>query len=118
MNHLSFDYYQHEAKKFAIYKDNLSDDNNVVYPVLGLVSESGEVADKIKKIMRDTNIPLRDLSVETKTEISKELGDCLWYIAMIAEELEFDLSEVAEGNLDKLSSRRNRSKLTGSGDNR
>lgn len=118
MNNLSLDYYQHEAKKFAIYKDNLSDDNNVIYPVLGLVSESGEVADKIKKIMRDTNIPLRDLSVETKTEISKELGDCLWYIAMIAEELEFDLSEIAEGNLSKLGSRRERSKLTGSGDNR
>ena len=118
MNQLSLDYYQHEAKKFAIYKDNLSDDNNVIYPVLGLVSESGEVADKIKKIMRDTNIPLKDLSVETKTEISKELGDCLWYIAMIADELEFDLSEIAEMNLSKLGSRRERSKLSGSGDNR
>ena len=118
MNHLSFDFYQNQAKKFAIFKENLSDDNNVIYPVLGLVSESGEVADKIKKIMRDTNIPLRSLSAEIKLEVSKELGDCLWYIAVIADILDFDLSEVAEGNLDKLSSRRNRSKLKGSGDNR
>ncbi len=118
MNHMSLDFFQHEAKKFAIYKKNLSDDNNLIYPVLGLLSESGEVADKFKKIMRDTKLPLRSLPMPTKTEIAKELGDCLWYIALIADELEFDLSEVAEGNLDKLNSRRNRSKLTGSGDNR
>lgn len=118
MNNLSFDYFQHLAKGFAIYKETLNDDNKVIYPVLGLVSESGEVADKIKKIMRDTNIPLKDLSMETKVEITKELGDCLWYIALIADELEFDLSEVAEGNISKLTSRRNRDKLSGSGDNR
>lgn len=118
MNHLSFDYFQHEAKKFAIYKENLSDDNNVLYPVLGLLSESGEVADKFKKIMRDTKLPLRSLPMDKKVEIQKELGDCLWYIALIADELDFDLSEVAEGNLDKLTSRRHRSMLKGSGDNR
>ena len=71
MNNLSFDYFQHLAKGFAIYKETLNDDNKVIYPVLGLVSESGEVADKIKKIMRDTNIPLKDLSMETKVEIMK-----------------------------------------------
>jgi len=118
MNNMSLDYFQHEAKKFAIYKENLSDDNNVIYPVLGLLSESGEVADKFKKIMRDTKMPLRNLPMDTKLDILMELGDCLWYIALIADELDFDLSEIAEGNLNKLTSRRNRSKLKGSGDNR
>lgn len=120
MNRLSLDEYQELAARYAIYKEKFShgDSMHILYPVLGLLSESGEVADKIKKIVRDTDNDLYRLPSTTKIEIMKELGDCLWYIALITDELQYDLSEVAEMNLNKLSSRRERDKLTGSGDNR
>ena len=120
MNRLSLDEYQELAARYAIYKEKFSygDSLHVLYPVLGLVSESGEVADKIKKIVRDTDNDLYRLPSTTKIEVMKELGDCLWYIALIADELQYDLSEVAEINLNKLSSRRERNQLKGSGDNR
>jgi NTP pyrophosphatase (non-canonical NTP hydrolase) len=119
MNYFRFDEYQELASHYAFYKEKFGDsDMNVYYPVLGLVSESGEVADKIKKIARDTDYDLRRLLSSDKIDIIKELGDCLWYIALIAHELEYDLSEVAEININKLASRRERNKLTGSGDNR
>jgi len=118
MNYFRFDEYQELAATYAFYKEKLGGDMNIYYPVLGLVSESGEVADKIKKIARDTDYDLKHLLSSDRIEIIKELCDCLWYIALIAHELEYDLSEVAEININKLASRRERNRLTGSGDNR
>jgi len=110
---MNFNEYQNEAKKFAIYKDK------IVYPTLGLASEAGEVCGKIKKVMRDTE-GLHDLKYkyDRVLEIQSELGDVLWYIANIAEDLEIPLQDIAEENIRKLKDRKNRDKIQGSGDNR
>ena len=109
---MDFKNYQTESRKTAIYPNF---DANFVYPTLGLAGEAGEVAEKIKKILRDKNGIINDAN---RQEIGKELGDVLWYIAQIATELKLDLNDVAQNNLDKLFSRLERSKLQGNGDNR
>ena len=83
--------------------------------VLGLVGESGEVADKFKKIIRDNQ---GEMTNEAKEAILKELGDILWYVNSVATLLDSSLEEVAQNNLDKLLSRKARGVLGGSGDNR
>ena len=83
--------------------------------ILGLVGESGEVADKFKKIIRDKAGKLSD---EDRREMAKELGDVLWYINSIAVLIGLNLEDVANNNLEKLASRKLRNKISGSGDNR
>jgi NTP pyrophosphatase (non-canonical NTP hydrolase) len=101
-----FDEYQEDALKFAIFDPSYS----LIYPALGLASEAGEVADKIKKGIRDGALNPQD--------VMKELGDVLWYTAVLANSVGYPLSYVADANLKKLSSRKARNKLTGSGDDR
>lgn len=112
MKKLTFEKYQKESRKTAIYP-NLG--KNFIYPTLGLVGESGEVAEKIKKILRDKK---GVLDFKTIREITKELGDVLWYLANLATELGISLEEIARQNLVKLHSRQKRGKIHGSGDNR
>lgn len=103
--------YQEQASKTAIYHEA----NKVIYPALGLAGEAGEVADKTKKILRDDN----GFVTEARREgLKKEIGDCLWYIAAICRDLGLSLEDVAQTNLDKLNSRKERGVLGGSGDNR
>ena len=83
--------------------------------VLGLAGESGEVLEKFKKLLRDK---AGQISEEDKTEIIKELGDILWYVNAVSHLLGYDLEQVAEANIEKLASRKQRGKLHGSGDNR
>ena len=109
---MDFDNYQIEARKTAIYPDK---DKNFIYPTLGLVGESGEVAEKIKKILRDKNGIFDN---ESKLALKKELGDVLWYLSNLCDEFNFSLSEVAKDNLKKLNLRLSSGKISGSGDNR
>jgi NTP pyrophosphatase (non-canonical NTP hydrolase) len=109
---MEFNEYQKLARKTAIYRDK---GKNFIYPLLGLCGESGEVAEKIKKIIRDYN---GDFTKENIKEIEKELGDVLWYISNLATELKLKLDNIASKNIDKLQSRQKRGKLHGSGDNR
>lgn len=109
---MNFDDYQKEAKKTAIYP-NVGE--NFIYPTLGLAGEAGEIAEKIKKVLRDDG---GKLTQEKKTELQKELGDILWYVAQLSTELGLSLSKIADKNLEKLSSHKKRGKLRGSGDNR
>ncbi|MFA5211243.1 MAG: nucleoside triphosphate pyrophosphohydrolase family protein [Patescibacteria group bacterium] len=109
---MEFNEYQKEARKTASYPDK---DNNFIYPTLGLMGEAGEVAEKIKKIIRDDNGVVSEIK---KEEIKKELGDVLWYISNLSHELKIDLEDVANTNLNKLFSRLERNKINGSGDNR
>lgn len=104
--------YQALAMASAIYPNKGS---NIIYPTLGLCGESGEVAEKIKKVIRDNNGIISD---ETKQLLSKELGDVLWYVSAISNELGIDLNTVAETNISKLSNRVKNNTLHGSGDNR
>lgn len=83
--------------------------------VLGLTGEAGEVAEKVKKILRDQG---GVASESDKREIAKELGDVLWYINAISVHMGVSLEDVAQGNLDKVLSRKARNVTTGSGDNR
>jgi len=101
-----FDVFQEECKKTAIYPKS----QGLVYTALGLASEAGEYASKVKKMIRDGHIDDK--------EAAKELGDVLWYAAMCAEELGYDLSEIATMVLAKLKDRKERNTLKGNGDNR
>lgn len=104
--------YQTKSRKSALYP---SFGANYVYPALGLASEAGEVAGKIKKAIRDNNGVINEVR---KEEIKGELGDVLWYTAQIATELGLTLDEIAEGNIEKLYSRLERGTIKGDGDNR
>jgi len=109
---MNFREYQKKASKTAIYPDV---GKNFIYPTLGLAGEAGEIAEKVKKILRDEG---GELTLEKKEELKKELGDILWYVAQLSTELGLDLSEVVATNLEKLASRQKRGKLSGSGDER
>jgi NTP pyrophosphatase (non-canonical NTP hydrolase) len=104
--------YQTAALRTAIYPDR---GNNLIYPVLGICGEAGEVAEKVKKIIRDGDGVLTDPDRE---KIALELSDVCWYVAVLAYELDYTLEEIMQMNLDKLASRQSRGVLSGSGDNR
>jgi len=104
--------YQSRSRATALYPQM---GDNLLYPTLGLCGEAGEVAEKIKKMVRDDDGILSDAR---RAALSKELGDVLWYLAQIATEAELDLEAIAEENLEKLLSRRDRDVLQGSGDDR
>jgi NTP pyrophosphatase (non-canonical NTP hydrolase) len=104
--------YQTEALKTAVYPNMGS---NFPYPALGLAGEAGEVADKLKKVIRDNDGILTD---PVRDAVAKEIGDVMWYVAVLAYELDYDLETIAQNNLAKLASRKERGVLTGSGDNR
>ncbi len=109
---MTFDSYQKESRKTALYPQAGS---NFIYPTLGLCGEAGEVAEKIKKVLRDKNGRFDE---ETKLALKKELGDVLWYTAQLASELGMSLADIAQHNIEKLFSRKERGVLHGDGDNR
>lgn len=96
--------YQNMAAKTAIY----SSAHQLLYPALGLAGEAGEVANKIKKMLRDNNFD--------RDGVAAELGDVLWYVAALARDLNVDLQDLAMQNLEKLYGRKERGTLGGSGD--
>lgn len=107
-----FDEYQDFCKGTAKYP-NVG--NNLTYPVLGLCGESGEVAEKVKKLFRDSG---GVLTPEVRKAILKEIGDVAWYVAMVAHEIGYNMSDVITENKDKLTSRKERNVISGSGDER
>lgn len=114
---MTFDEYQKKALKTDLFKgkDKNIRSDGFIEKLLGLIGETGEVAEKFKKIYRDEG---GQISADKKTELTKELGDILWYIASVSEYLDIKLDDIAQANIEKLASRQNRSKLHGSGDNR
>jgi NTP pyrophosphatase (non-canonical NTP hydrolase) len=104
--------YQELSRRTATYPGA---GENIVYPTLGLAGEAGEVAEKVKKLLRDDG---GVLSEERRAALAGELGDVLWYVAQVATEADLDLEQIAQGNLDKLLSRQQRGVLSGSGDQR
>lgn len=109
---MTFEEYQRLSRETAVYPEV---GENFIYPTLGLAGEAGEVAEKIKKVLRDDG---GIVSAERKEELLKELGDVLWYLSQIATELKLSLDTVASFNIQKLMSRKERGKISGSGDNR
>jgi NTP pyrophosphatase (non-canonical NTP hydrolase) len=108
---MGFDDYQRAALATAAYGEA----NRVIYPALGLASEAGEVAGKIKKVLRDQ---AGDFSSAPREALKDELGDVLWYLAVLAHDLGLSLDEIASRNVDKLASRAERGTIGGSGDRR
>jgi NTP pyrophosphatase (non-canonical NTP hydrolase) len=102
--------YQTQSRQTARYPQAGA---NPIYPTLGLCGEAGEVADKVKKVIRDQG---GNFSPEAVAALELELGDVLWYVAQLATELGLDLDRVAQANLDKLASRMSRNVIAGSGD--
>ncbi len=109
---MNFDEYQKLAKSTAIYPYRYE----TIYPALGLCGEAGEVAEKVKKSIRD-GLDFYEKR-RFKESLTKELGDVLWYISALADDLGVTLEEVAQANVDKLTSRKERNMIGGSGDNR
>jgi NTP pyrophosphatase (non-canonical NTP hydrolase) len=104
--------YQERSRVTAVYPDAGA---NLLYPTLGLCGEAGEVAEKVKKMVRDDG---GVLSAQRRDALAGELGDVLWYVAQLATEAGLDLDAIARDNLDKLRSREGRGVLGGSGDER
>lgn len=104
--------YQTRAAETALYPNVGA---NPIYPTLGLCGEAGEVADKVKKVLRDQGGTFTEA---TRSALGLELGDVLWYLAQLASELELDLDAIASANLAKLASRAERNVISGSGDHR
>jgi NTP pyrophosphatase (non-canonical NTP hydrolase) len=103
---MTADFYEERASLTAIYPKEKA----LEYLALGLTSEAGEVAGKVKKLIRDGK--------GDKKAIASEIGDVLWYCAMLAKETKVPLNDIMKDNLKKLYSRKERGTLQGSGDNR
>jgi NTP pyrophosphatase (non-canonical NTP hydrolase) len=118
---LTFHKYQFKAHETADYPSGTVGDASIVnrveyiYPALGLAEEAGEVAGKFAKAVRDCDGKVDDTR---KEEIKKELGDVLWFVSELATCLDLPLEDIAQKNLDKLASRKERGVIHGSGDNR
>lgn len=120
---LTFQSYQEQAARTAVVAESINEIHTdrmrsmlyLSYLGLGLSDEAGEVSGKIKKLIRDSEGKLDDISVEM---IKQELGDVCWYLSMICSILDIDLENVFRGNLDKLQSRKDRGTIKGSGDKR
>lgn len=108
---LSFNDYQNAAHSTAIYPP----DQALEYLTLGLVGEAGEVANKVKKIIRDHG---GKLDLHQSSALASELSDCLWYTAELATVLGWDFEQIARLNIDKLQRRKTNGTLAGSGDER
>lgn len=108
---MDFSIYQSASATTAIYPKRSA----LEYLALGLTSEAGEVAGKIKKIIRDHDGVMSD---EMRDAIVSEIGDVLWYCARLADEINIDFNEVARLNIQKLARRSEFGTLTGDGDNR
>lgn len=113
MNTLTFEEYESMGLETAIYTEK------VIYPALGLAGEAGEVADKIKKLIRDKGYKSgKDIHPDDAHDILLELGDVLWYINALAHDLGASMEDVARLNYEKLTRRKRKGLIGGSGDHR
>jgi len=108
---MDFNKYQEAAVSTAIYPDT----HRILYPALGMAGEAGEVANKVKKIIRDGT---DNLPEDWKDQLASEIGDVLWYCAALANDIGIPLSLIAAQNRDKLLERKQKGTIGGSGDKR
>lgn len=102
--------YQTQAVKTAVYPKPLA----TCYPIIGLVGEAGELANKFKKVLRGD----RPFDAKLKLELAQELGDVLWYLANVSKDIGYDLNDIAKMNLFKLRARKKKGTIKGEGDYR
>jgi NTP pyrophosphatase (non-canonical NTP hydrolase) len=96
---MTFDEYQQTSRESVVYPDP---GKNIIFPSLGLAGEAGEIADHVKKAIRDDRGVFTE---ERRKELRNELGDTLWYVAQLASELEVSLDDIAQENLIKIKDR-------------
>ena len=114
---MTLEEYQEEARNFAVNDD-------LLHFTFGLLEEAGEAAGVLKRVYRgddgyeDFDWSDYGLSEEAEKKLCAELGDILWHIAVIADNLGMGLSDIAEMNLEKLADRKVRDMIKGSGDDR
>lgn len=108
---MTFREYQIATGRTAIYPKEYG----LGYVALGLAGEAGEVANKIKKVYRDSN---GFVSFETRHALMGEIGDVLWYLSALATEIEAELSDIAVNNIQKLEARMKHGTIQGAGDSR
>lgn len=111
---LTLKQYQAFTRTTAIYPK----DTAIEYLTLGLVGEAGEIANKIKKVIRDSDSWTVEQYKESREEVVKELGDVFWYLVRIADEMGKDSEDIIKENMVKLQSRKERGTISGNGDNR
>ena len=104
-----------EFQRIELTTANYPREYAIIYPALGLNGEAGEVAEKVKKTIRDYGGELTD---ERRKAIALEISDCLWYCATLAHDIGYTLGEIGKMNNDKLASRQRRGVIDGEGDNR
>ena len=109
---MTAEFYEMKAGQTAIFPEHKA----LEYLALGLTSEAGEVAGKVKKLIRDGE-DMEGFELK-KIAIASEIGDVLWYCAMLAKEVGVPLNDIMKENLKKLHGRKVRGTLHGSGDNR
>ena len=109
---MTAEFYEMKAGQTAIFPKNQA----LEYLALGLTSEAGEVAGKVKKLIRDGE-DVEGFELK-KMAIASEIGDVLWYCAMMAKEVGVPLNDIMKDNLKKLHGRKERGTLQGSGDDR
>ena len=107
---MTFDEYQTAAASTALYPKEMG----LAYTALGLAGEAGEIANKVKKVIRGDSIDPEAL----RKDLAKELGDVLWYVSQVAREMGISLQALADDNIQKLTDRAKRNQIKGSGDNR
>lgn len=107
----TFEQFQRDTQKTAMYPRH----RGIYYTTLGLAGEAGEVANKVKKIIRDDGDVLTS---KRKEDLKQEIGDVLWYVSQLCSELELDMADVALSNISKLANRKEKDKIQGEGDNR
>jgi NTP pyrophosphatase (non-canonical NTP hydrolase) len=113
---MTFDDYSAMVRTTAAYPEK---GQNIIYPALGLAGEAGEVAEKVKKLWRNLGQKSGEqISVDDRASLVKELGDVLWYVAAMCEELQVKLEHVAEENSKKLLDRKERGVIHSAGDSR
>ena len=112
MSNITASLYQEKACDTAIFPKEKATE----YLTLGLTGEAGEIANKVKKFIRDG--AAQDEYLAKRIEIGYEIGDVLWYCAVLAKEMDMNLGHIMEKNLEKLADRKKRGTLSGSGDNR
>lgn len=111
---MDFDEYQEQATKTATFEGK-EKDYQLMYLALGVTGEAGEIAEKVKKLMRNDDGVISD---EKRDELKKEIGDVLWYLSQLSRVLGFSISDAADANIEKLADRAARGVIKSSGDTR
>ena len=104
---ISFTGYTEFVKSMKVYPEP----HAIVYPTLGMCGEAGEVSEKVKKTLRGDK-------VLDKEQLALEVGDVLWYVTALADDLGYTLADIARMNVNKLTSRKERGVVKGDGDQR